>query len=345
MIVRRSRLSSVAYVFGTSIGLGGSPGRAMPEAAAMRAGGDVGDDVDLLAGVLEGALEREVVVRRDDELVRRAALAQESREPREEAMERAGLDGRLEARVQLVVQRARALHRRHVLRDPREVDRAVVRNRECPREMLREVPGPVEPDDRDDAASEERLHDLALLVGGHRSAAGRESGLVPEDLRLEPLELRAGLDSEFVDEAGARILVDLQGLRLPARTIQREHELPAEGLAERMVANERLERADDVAVPAELEIGLDPLLERDEPELLEAPDLRLCEVVEGELGECRAAPEGERLLELLAPLRRWQPPRVDERALEPPRVDLVLRDAEHVAGRPRLQHVGAERAP
>ncbi len=84
---------------------------------------------------------------------------------------------------------------------------------------------------------------------------------MPEDLRLEPLELRAGLDPEFVDEAGARILVDLQGLRLPARTIQREHELPAKGLAERMVANERLERADDVAVPAELEIGLDPLLD------------------------------------------------------------------------------------
>ena len=92
-----------------------------------------------------------------------------------------------------------------------------------------------------------------------------------EDLGLELLELRAGLDPEFVDEAGAGILVHLQGLRLPARTIQRQHELPAEGLAERMVADERLERADDVAVPAELEIGLDPLLERDEPELLEAP--------------------------------------------------------------------------
>jgi len=33
--------------------------------------------------------------------------------------------------------------------------------------------------------------------------------------------------------------------------------------------DECLELADDVAVPPQLEIGLDPLLDRDEPELLE----------------------------------------------------------------------------
>src|SRR4029450_11662862 len=103
--------------------------------------------------------------------------------------------------------------------------------------------------------------------------------------------------------------------RLPAGTIQRQHELPAEGLAEGVVADERLELADDVAVPAELEIGLDPLFDRGELQLLEPPDLRLREVVEGELGECGAAPEGESFLELLAALARRQPPGADERAL------------------------------
>ena len=47
-------------------------GRAVPELAAVGAGGDVRDDVDLLAGGLERALDREVVARRDHELVRRA---------------------------------------------------------------------------------------------------------------------------------------------------------------------------------------------------------------------------------------------------------------------------------
>ena len=97
MIVRRSSESSVAYVFGTSIGRGGSPGGRCQKRPRCGPGGDVGDDVDLLARLLERALEREVVVRRHDELVRRAALAQERRQLGEETMERAWLDRRLEA--------------------------------------------------------------------------------------------------------------------------------------------------------------------------------------------------------------------------------------------------------
>ena len=136
--------------------------------------------------------------------------------------------------------------------------------------------------------------------GGRRAVRRREPGFVAQDLRLESLELGAGLDSELVDEAGARVLVHLQRFGLPARAIQREHQLPAERLAKRMLAYERLELTDDVAVPAELEVGVDPLLEGDEPQLLEPPDLRLCEVVERELRERwtrardRARPAGGR---------------------------------------------------
>ena len=71
-----------------------------------------------------------------------------------------------------------------------------------------------------------------------------------------------------------------------------------------MLADERLELADDVAVSAELEVGVDPLLERDEPQLLEPADLRLREVVERELRERRASPERERADEQLAALLR-----------------------------------------
>ena len=112
--------------------------RAVPEPTAMRPGRDVRDDVELLALLLEGPLEGEVVVRRHDELVRRAALAQERGEPGEEAVQRAWLDRRLEARVQLVVERPRPLHRRHVLGHASEIDRPVVGDRERLREMLGE---------------------------------------------------------------------------------------------------------------------------------------------------------------------------------------------------------------
>ena len=106
-----------------------------------------------------------------------------------------------------------------------------------------------------------------------------------QDLRLEPLELRAGLDPQLLDEPRARVLVRVERLGLPARAVEGQHELAAEASRGAGARDERLELADDVAVAAELEIGLDPLLERDQPKLLEPPDLGLRELLERELGE------------------------------------------------------------
>ena len=47
----------------------------------MAAEGDVRDDVELLAGLVEGPLERLVEARRDDQLARAAALAEQTRRP------------------------------------------------------------------------------------------------------------------------------------------------------------------------------------------------------------------------------------------------------------------------
>ena len=154
-----------------------------------------------------------------------------------------------------------------------------------------------------------------------------------KDLRLKLLELRTGFDSELVDEAGACVLVHLEGLGLPARAIEREHQLTAERLAQRMLAGEPLELADHVAVQPELELGVDALADHDEPKLLEPSDLRLREVVECELRERRPAPQRERGLQKRAPLLRGKPPRVGERVLETTRIDLIRSDVEHIARR------------
>ena len=47
--------------------------------------------------------------------------------------------------------------------------------------------------------------------------------LLPQNRALELLERRAQVDPELVDEGSARILVDVQGLRLPTRPVQRRH--------------------------------------------------------------------------------------------------------------------------
>ena len=163
-----------------------------------------------------------------------------------------------------------------------------------------------------------------------------------EDLRLELPELGAGLDPELLDEARAGVLVRLESLCLASRALEREHQLAPERLAQRMLADERLELADDVAVPSQLEIRVDPLADGDEPQLVEATDLRLREVLEGELGQSRPAPEGERAGESLAALLGRQPPRVGERALEAVRVDLFRVHPQHVPGRLRDKNVRAD---
>ena len=98
-------------------------------------------------------------------------------------------------------------------------------------------------------------------------------------------------------------------------------------------------------MPAELEVGVDPFSVSDEPELLEPPNLGLCEVVKREVRERGATPQRKRALQQVPPLLGRKPPRIDERALEPTRVELVGCEAEDIARRAGLEHVRAEDLP
>ena len=69
--------------------------------------------------------------------------------------------------------------------------------------------------------------------------AGRASGVsssssdvvLAEDRGLELAELRAGIDAELLDERLARGAVGGERVGLPARAVEREHELRARALA------------------------------------------------------------------------------------------------------------------
>ena len=71
------------------------------------------------------------------------------------------------------------------------------------------------------------------------------------------------------------------------------HEDGPRPLAERVLANERLDLSDDLGVAPESEVGLEPPLERLQAELFEARNLGLRERLVGEVGERRPAPEVE----------------------------------------------------
>ena len=120
---------------------------------------------------------------------------------------------------------------------------------------------------------------------------------MPQYGLLELLQGRARLDAELVHEQAARLPVDLECVRLPARAVQSPHQLRAEALAQRMTTREPFELRNDFRVTAERQVRLDAPLEGAQPQLLEPLDLGLREGLVGEVCERRASPESQRLAE------------------------------------------------
>ena len=116
-----------------------------------------------------------------------------------------------------------------------------------------------------------------------------------QDRALQFPQFLARLDTELVDERPSSLLVGLECFRLPARPVERQHQLRVQALAVGMLAWQRLELADQLGIAAERELRLDPLLDRGQTQLLEPGDLRLGERLVGEVGKRRAAPERQRL--------------------------------------------------
>ena len=74
---------------------------------------------------------------------------------------------------------------------------------------------------------------------------------------------------------------------MPARPVERDHQLRDEALAVRVLPDERAELGDDADMAAELQLRVELLLERPQAKLLEAIRLRS----ERDIGQRRAAPE------------------------------------------------------
>ena len=98
-----------------------------------------------------------------------------------------------------------------------------------------------------------------------RGVLSAELRILTEDRPFELLQRWAGLDAELLDEHLPAVPVCLQRLGLPAGAIEREHQLAAQALAQRVLEDQSLELAHEVEVPTESEIGIDPALERSEP--------------------------------------------------------------------------------
>ena len=158
--------------------------------------------------------------------------------------------------------------------------------------------------------------------------------VLAKDPLLECPELRAGLEAELV-ERGARVAVGGEGVRLAPGAVEGEHEQGAEGLAVGMRRNKGFELCGDGGVVGAGEVMVDAGLEGDEPRFVEPRGVGAGEGLVGQICEGRPPPEGERDRKVVATA-------LDELA-EAVCVELPGVDVEQVAGRSRLDAVGAER--
>ena len=67
-------------------------------------------------------------------------------------------------------------------------------------------------------------------------------------------------------------LVGVQCFRLPARPVQRSHQMHPQPLAKRMLGDECFELCDQPVMAPEREVGVDPELDRRQPDLVEPGD-------------------------------------------------------------------------
>ena len=117
------------------------------------------------------------------------------------------------------------------------------------------------------------------------------SRVLPQDRLLETSQLFARLEPELVEQHATRVLVGGERICLPPRAVEGEHQLSPKALAKRIPRDEPFQLAEEIAGSTEREIGVEPLLERLEPRLLEARDLGLRERLEGQILERRSAPK------------------------------------------------------
>ena len=128
------------------------------------------------------------------------------------------------------------------------------------------------PSSRSMSASSALAADEAGDLGGEVVAFLRRSGrrdLMAQDRLLEALQLLAGLEAEVVVEEPAGASVRGERVGLAFRPIQREHQLPPQPFPVRVVADQRFQLVDQLGSLAELEVGLDPILQCRQAEVVQ----------------------------------------------------------------------------
>jgi hypothetical protein len=125
----------------------------------------------------------------------------------------------------------------------------------------------------------------ATFVPGSPLGDELERRIVVQDRLVKRTQRFARLEPELVYEPAAGNLVCLEGLRLTARAVQRQHQPTPRPLTQRVLCDQRFQLSHELRAGAAVEILVDSRLETGQPQILQACDLRLCESQLGKFGE------------------------------------------------------------
>ncbi|GAA4993560.1 hypothetical protein GCM10025734_22690 [Kitasatospora paranensis] len=111
------------------------------------------------------------------------------------------------------------------------------------------------------------------------AATAAPGGVARGAVRVEHLLVRtpdglARLDPEFVHQRAAQRAVGGQRVRPATGAVQRQDQLPVEGLPQRVLRREQRQLGGQTLVPAQFELRVEPPLERLQPEFREPGGLR-----------------------------------------------------------------------
>src|SRR5262249_50306142 len=140
------------------------------------------------------------------------------------------------------------------------------------------------------ATDEARQLDGKAREPTRRCGRGGGFELVTEDLLLEESQLLTRLEPKPLGEQHACPLVGGKGIGLATRAVQRGHQLAPEALAQWLLGEQHLQLGDELLMSIALKVGLDPLLECLQAELLQTCCLRTCEQLVREFSQRTAVP-------------------------------------------------------
>ena len=115
----------------------------------------------------------------------------------------------------------------------------------------------------------DRLQRLGQLPGWGRLGRRREvqPRILGEDRRLQPAQLRPRVDAQLLDQDRPGPLIGQQRVGLPTGAVQGQHELGPQPLPQRLLPDQPLQLGHQLPMPPQPQVRLDPILQRDQPQL------------------------------------------------------------------------------